>query len=83
MNFRMSGKLTDNAGKTEEFKFTEQKLLSAKIDELRVRVNDRLTEYCNIEKAARGESASKKSKIEDPDKEIEEWTYKTVSYFEF
>ena len=68
----MSGILIDNIGKKEEFKFTEQKLLSAKINDLRLRVNDRLTEYCNIEKAARGESASKKSKVEDPDKEIEE-----------
>ena len=76
----MSGILIDNIGKKEEFKFTEQKLLSAKINDLRLRVNDRLTEYCNIEKAARGESASKKSKVEDPDKEIEEWSSKIVLY---
>ena len=65
----MNGKLTDNDGKVEQFELSSgDGLLSAKIDALRVQINDRLTDYCNSEKAARlapGESVAKKTKTED------------------
>lgn len=62
----MNGKLTDNEGNIEHFAISNGAgLLSANIDELRIKINARLTDYCNTEKVARGESAAKKSKTDN------------------
>ena len=58
--------------KVENFEIKPGELLSSSIDEMRTKVNDRLTELCNLEKAKKGQPAVKKPKIEDDDEEIEE-----------
>ena len=59
--------------KVEKFEIKPDELLSSSIDEMRTKVNDRLTELCNLEKAKKGQPAVKKPKIEDADdEEIEE-----------
>ena len=59
--------------KIENFEIkTGNELLSSSIDEMRTKVNDRLTDLCNLEKAKKGQPAVKKPKIEDDDEEIEE-----------
>ena len=60
--------------KIENFEIkTGNELLSSSIDEMRTKVNDRLTDLCNLEKAKKGQPAVKKPKIEeDEDEEIEE-----------
>ena len=68
---KMEGKLTNDKGQVENFTVTSKGLLSEAINEMRVKVNDRLTEYCNLEKAARGEAPPKKAKPAE-DSEINE-----------
>ena len=58
--------------KVENFEIKPDELLSSSIDDMRTKVNDRLTELCNLEKAKKGQPAVKKPKIEDDDEEIEE-----------
>ena len=60
--------------KIENFEIkTGNELLSSSIDEMRTKVNDRLTDLCNLEKAKKGQPAVKKPKLEeDEDEEIEE-----------
>ena len=60
--------------KIENFEIkTGNELLSSSIDEMRTKVNDRLTDLCNLEKAKKGQPAVKKPKVEeDEDEEIEE-----------
>ena len=59
--------------KIENFEISTGELLSNSIDEMRTKVNDRLTELCNIEKAKKGQPAEKKQKLEEgEDEEIEE-----------
>ena len=60
--------------KIENFEIKTAELLSSSIDEMRTKVNDRLTDLCNLEKAKKGQPAVKKPKVEeDEDEEIEEW----------
>ena len=57
----------------ENFEIKTAELLSSSIDEMRTKVNDRLTDLCNLEKAKKGQPAVKKPKVEeDEDEEIEE-----------
>ena len=58
--------------KIENFEIKTGELLSNSIDKMRTKVNDRLTDLCNLEKAKKGQPAVKKPKIEDDDEEIEE-----------
>ena len=58
--------------KIEKFEIKTGELLSNSIDEMRTKVNDRLTDLCNLEKAKKGQPAVKKPKVEDEDEEIEE-----------
>ena len=58
--------------KVENFEIKPDELLSSSIDDMRTKVNDRLTELCNLEKAKKGQPAVKKPKLEDDDEEIEE-----------
>ena len=37
---------------------------------MRTKVNDRLTDLCNLEKAKKGQPAVKKPKLEDEDEEM-------------